>query len=169
MYEYKIIRRQGTGQEKARAKLDSVEEDHGLGPILIVELWSHDFTEEIKVAGKKTAAEKTYIHLEIYKYRVWMHRYDVADVPWELYGEASHSVSVETPRVAIERKLQTEDTDIIAKSLAKTFNGPYAVDQFIAFLREIGWSLTIHEDGPVSDDLVRLFYKTPLGDIAQAL
>ena len=169
MSDYKVIMKPGPGREAARAKVDSVEKDHQLGPITIIELWSHDFTEELKSQGVELGADITHIQLEIYKYRAFVTRYDVTDVPWSLYGEYTHMVSVETSRDAIEKALKKKDTDAIVKALASRFTGPYAADKFIAFCRGTARYFSIHEDGPADCDLVRRFYKTPLGEITQAL
>ena len=169
MSDYKVIMKPGPGREAARAKIDTVEEDKRLGPIIIVELWYHDFVEELKSERREPGADRTHIHLEIYKYRVVVTRYDVVDVPWSLFNEYTHMVSVETSRDAIEKALNKEDTSAIVKALSSRLTGPYAAEKFIAFCRGTARYFTIHEDGPADCDLVRHFYKTPLGGIVQAL
>ena len=136
----------------------TVEEDLIAGPLLQKEIYYQDFSERnLNPAHSKIHAEETHIIVSVYKFRILVAQYDTTDQAWAIVGDSFHSIEVCTPRTATERALNaTLDADIL-ETIEKGFPGPMTIDKWLEFCRENICSISIEEEGPASEDLIRRF------------
>jgi len=142
-------------RETARAKVDSVEEDYRLGPIVQEEIFFRSFGSD---APKDSSSDEVRILVSVYKFRVWVEQFDTCDQVWYVVGESFHDIRVEIARCIIDRKFKTHDPRVIAETIKKRFGGPHAIRRFIEFCRSTAWYFTIHESGPQRDNLIGRMY-----------
>ena len=103
------------------------------------------FEKEIFVHRRPSS--EIHIIVSIYRHSVFVSQYDTTDVIWGILGEYLHAIRVEAPRQVIERYLCVHGDEDLANAIADRFGGPNAVDRWLSFCREKGFSRTIHEDG----------------------
>lgn len=132
----------------------TVEKDLWAGPIIERLLWFHDYYEQYQRENWDSCADRTYVFLQVFKYRVIIGRYDTSESVWDVAGEAFHQIVVSVSRYDVERRLKTKKSEEIADILAERYSEPFAVEHFTIFCREHGFSITTKEDGPNRDDLV---------------
>lgn len=132
----------------------TLEEDLMAGPIIERQLWSHDYSDQCQRENWDSCADRTYVFLKMFKYRVVIGRYDTSDAVWDVLGEAFHQIDVSVNRYDVERQLKTKQTEELADILTERYSEPFAVEHFTEFCREHGFSITTKEDGPSRDELV---------------
>ena len=142
-------------RETARAKVDSVEEDYHLGPIVQKEMFYKSFGS---AAPKDSSSDEVRILVSVYKYRVWVEQYDTCSSVWYVVGDSFHDIRVEIARCIIDKKFKTHDPEVIADTIITRFGGPHAIQRFIEFCRSTAWYFTIHESGPQRDNLIGRMY-----------
>ena len=153
-------------RETAREKVDSVEEDYALGPIVREEIFSQYFGAD---APDNSEANEVHIVVCVYKFRVYVEQYDTCDQVWCLFGDGFHEIHVGISRWIIDKKLNTHDPKAIAQIIKKRFDGPYAAHKFAAFCRSTAEEFTIRENGPQRANLIRRMYSDPIGDLCLGL
>lgn len=149
-----------TNRETARASATSVEEDRMLGPIIQKEIFYKQFPHPENGPWPMEVR----IFVSVYKYRILVEQFDTTSTVWGVLRDSLHSVWVEAPRKEIDKRLLTDDPNEIATAIEKLFNGPFAVQRFATYCRQIGVYFSIHEDGPVRYDLIRMYYCCPLNE-----
>lgn len=149
-----------TNRETARARANSVEQDRMLGPIIQKEI----FYKQLPHPENGPWPMEVRIFVSVYKYCILVEQFDTTSTVWGVMRDGLHSVWVEAPRRDIDKRLLTNDPKKVADAIEKLFNGPFAVQRFATYCRQIGVYFTIHEDGPVKYDLIRMYYTCPLND-----
>lgn len=142
-------------RETARARVDSVEEDFHLGPIIQKEIFYKSFGSD---APKGSSSDEVRILVSVYKYRVWVEQFDTTDTVWYVVGESFHDIRVEIARCVIDKAFKSHDPEVIAETIKNRFGGPHAIQRFIEFCRSTAWDFTIHESGPQRDNLIGRMY-----------
>ena len=139
-------------RETVRERVDTVEEDLALGPIVQEVIFSHFFGAD---APADSEADEVHILVSVYKYRVFVAQYDTCGQVWDLFGDAFHEIKVGISRRAVEKAFQTHDTETIVSTVRERFCGLHAVRRFASFCRSTGESFSIEESGPQRTNLVR--------------
>ena len=142
-------------RETARAKVDSVEEDFHLGPIIQKEIFFKSF-------GSDSCSDEVRILVSVYKYRVWVEQFDTTPSVWYVVGESFHDIRVEIARCIIDKELMTHDPEAIAETIKNRFGGPHAIQRFIEFCRSTAWYFSVHESGPQRDNLIGRMYASDI-------
>ena len=155
-----------SNRETRRAKAISVEEDHALGPIVQEEIFYRKFDEGLP---KDCCSDQVHILVSVYKYRVWVEQYDTCDQVWYLVGDSFHYKGVEIGQSFINREFNTHNPRTILRIIKERCGGPHAIERFIHLCRSSSEYFCIHEQGPQRDNLIRHFYKAPLGDVCHNL
>lgn len=141
-----------SNRETARERVETIEEDLALGPIVQKEIFSHYFGAE---APKDSEADEVHILVSIYKYRVFVAQYDTCGQVWDLFGDGFHEIKVGISRRAVEKAFRTRDTETIVRTVRERFGGPQAVHRFASFCRKTAEYFIIEECGPQQANLIR--------------
>lgn len=142
-------------REIARTKVNSVEEDFYLGPIVQDEIFYKHFGTD---APKDSSSDEVHIIVSVYKYRVWVEQVDTFGPVWDVLRESFHDIRVEIARCIIDKKFETNDPKVVLDIIKKRFGGPNAIHHFVEFCKSTAWDFTIHESGPQRDNLVSRMY-----------
>ena len=128
-------------------KRNAVEEDLQWGPLKMKDIFFK----------KYSSRDEVHILVKVYKYRVFVGQFDTTSEVWDVVGEAFHSIEVEVARYWFDRKFKTKSEDEVIEIIEKHFPGPNTIESFCAICRECGTDFSIHEGGPVSNDLIKKF------------
>lgn len=142
-----------------KLKRNTVEQDLAAGPLLTYELYFNHFGAMLERKGiTDSCSNLIHIVVELYKYRIFISRYDTTAQVWDVLGEAFHQIRVETGRYFIERDMKLSGNEQLMEFISRICKGPLGVEKWLEFCRKKGYDITIYESGPIRDDIiVRLF------------
>ena len=141
-------------------KRNTVEQDLAAGPLITQELFFKNYGAMLERKGiSDSCSDESHIIVELYKYRIFISRYDTTAQVWDVVGEAFHQIRVESGRYFIERDMKLSGDEQLMEFISRRCKGPLGVEKWLEFCHKKGYDITINEGGPIRDDIIARLFK----------